>query len=76
MTSKNNKCGRIELCIDKPMAWPSGKRSGFDFHDETEAAMNEQINVELKAFYHYLSMVNIVSRWFYYLKVYNYRSLK
>lgn len=50
----------MELCIDKPMKWPSDKRSGFDFHDETEAAMNDQINVELKAFYYYLSMVSII----------------
>lgn len=48
-----------ELCIDKPMKWPSGRRSNFDFHNETETAMNDQINAELKAFYYYLSMVDI-----------------
>lgn len=47
-----------ESCIDKPMKWPSGKRSNFDFHNETETAMNNQINMELKAFYYYLSMVD------------------
>jgi len=44
------------MCIDKPTKWPSEKRINFDFHEETEAAMNEQINIELTAFYYYLSM--------------------
>ncbi|XP_029662051.1 soma ferritin-like [Formica exsecta] len=52
------------MCIDKPTKWPSGKRSNFDFHDETEAAFNEQINVELKAFYSYLSMLIIQAAYF------------
>ena len=46
-----------EFCIDKPMKWPSGDRANFKFHEETEAILNEQINMELKTFYHYLSMV-------------------
>nr|XP_012222244.1 PREDICTED: ferritin, heavy subunit-like [Linepithema humile] len=44
------------------MKWPSGKRSNFDFHNETETAMNDQINVELKAFYYYLSMAAYFGR--------------
>lgn len=58
--SGNDNCNRNEACIDKPIKWPSGKRISFDFHEETEAAMNQQINVELMAFYYYLSMVNVV----------------
>ncbi|XP_011878104.1 PREDICTED: ferritin, heavy subunit-like [Vollenhovia emeryi] len=54
--SGSDDCGRADACIDKPIKWPSGKRTNFDFHEETEAAMNEQINVELMAFYYYLSM--------------------
>lgn len=45
------------ICIDKPLEWPTGKRAHFKFHEETEAAMNKQINAEFKAFYYYLSMV-------------------
>ncbi|XP_019885024.2 ferritin, heavy subunit-like [Camponotus floridanus] len=44
------------------MKWPNNKRSGFDFHNETEAAINEQINIELKAFYYYLSMAAYFGR--------------
>ncbi|XP_018307680.1 soma ferritin-like isoform X2 [Mycetomoellerius zeteki] len=47
--SENND--QTEMCIDKPTKWPSGRRANFDFHEETEAAMNEQINVELMAAY-------------------------
>ncbi|XP_071562747.1 soma ferritin-like, partial [Temnothorax nylanderi] len=53
---------RADACIDKPIKWPSGKRISFDFHEETEAAMNEQINVELMAFYYYLSMAAYFGR--------------
>lgn len=55
--SESGDYDQTEMCIDKVMKWSNNKRSGFDFHDETEAAMNEQINIELKAFYYYLSMV-------------------
>jgi len=56
----NSDNNEMNFCIDKPMKWPHEKRIHFDFHNETETAMNEQINVELKAFYHYLSMVNAI----------------
>ncbi|XP_018307678.1 soma ferritin-like isoform X1 [Mycetomoellerius zeteki] len=58
--SENND--QTEMCIDKPTKWPSGRRANFDFHEETEAAMNEQINVELMAFYYYLSMAAYFGR--------------
>ncbi|CAL7936849.1 unnamed protein product [Xylocopa violacea] len=51
-----------DLCIDKPMKWPSGKPANFKFHQETEAILNEQINAELKAFYYYLSMAAYFGR--------------
>ncbi|XP_039302815.1 ferritin, heavy subunit [Solenopsis invicta] len=60
--SGNDNCNRNEACIDKPIKWPSGKRISFDFHEETEAAMNQQINVELMAFYYYLSMAAYFGR--------------
>ncbi|KAG5333022.1 FRIH protein, partial [Acromyrmex charruanus] len=56
LTRKKSENNQTEVCIDKPTKWPSGKRTNFDFHEETEAAMNEQINTELMAFYYYLSM--------------------
>lgn len=60
-TWKRSECdnhNQPEMCVDKPTKWPmNGKRSNFDFHDETETAFNEHINVELDAFYSYLSMV-------------------
>ncbi|XP_012288155.1 ferritin, heavy subunit [Orussus abietinus] len=43
-------------------AWPSGHRISFQFHPETEAILNEQLNVELKAFYYYLSMAAYFGR--------------
>ncbi|XP_043525813.1 soma ferritin-like [Frieseomelitta varia] len=51
-----------EFCINKPMKWPSDDRANFKFHEETEAILNEQINMELKAFYHYLSMAAYFGR--------------
>ncbi|XP_072755817.1 soma ferritin-like [Anoplolepis gracilipes] len=61
--SESGDCNRTEMCIDKPMKWPkNGKRTNFNFHDETEAIINEQINVELKAFYYYLSMAAYFGR--------------
>ncbi|XP_012542821.2 soma ferritin [Monomorium pharaonis] len=60
--SRDSNCNREEVCIDKPMKWPSGKRAKFDFHEEIEAVMNEQINVELMAFYYYLSMAAYFGR--------------
>ncbi|XP_012055069.1 PREDICTED: soma ferritin-like [Atta cephalotes] len=50
------------MCIDKPTKCSSGKRVNFFFHKETEAAMNEQISVELMAFYYYLSMAAYFGR--------------
>lgn len=55
-----NDCDRTDVCIDTPTKWPNEKRINFDFHEETEAALNDQINVELMAFYYYLSMVDII----------------
>lgn len=51
-----------EFCIDKPTKWPSEKPANFKFHQETETILNEQINTELKAFYHYLSMAAYFGR--------------
>nr|XP_012135101.1 PREDICTED: uncharacterized protein LOC100878097 isoform X1 [Megachile rotundata] len=45
-----------QFCIDKPMKWPSGNLAKYKFHEDTENILNEQINIELKACYHYLSM--------------------
>ncbi|XP_018343501.1 PREDICTED: soma ferritin-like [Trachymyrmex septentrionalis] len=59
---KSENSNQTEVCIDKPTKWPSGERANFDFHEETEAAMNEQISVELKAFYYYLSMAAYFGR--------------
>ncbi|XP_018397668.1 PREDICTED: ferritin, heavy subunit-like [Cyphomyrmex costatus] len=59
---KSENDDQIRMCIDKPTKWPSGKRVNFDFHEETEAAINEQINVELMAFYYYLSMATYFGR--------------
>ncbi|XP_043669485.1 soma ferritin-like [Vespula pensylvanica] len=50
------------ICIDKPLEWPTGKRAHFKFHEETEAAMNKQINAEFKAFYYYLSLAAYFGR--------------
>lgn len=44
------------------MKWPSGEPANFKFHQETEAILNEQINAEFKAFYHYLSMAAYFGR--------------
>lgn len=55
--SESNDYSLTEMCIDKVMKWQNNKRNDFNFHDETEAAINEQINIKLKAFYYYLSMV-------------------
>ncbi|XP_011690350.1 PREDICTED: ferritin, heavy subunit-like [Wasmannia auropunctata] len=61
--SGSSDCGQAdEVCTDKPIKWPSGNRISFDFHEETEAAMNKQINVELTAFYYYLSMAAYFGR--------------
>ncbi|XP_076235868.1 ferritin 3 heavy chain homologue [Calliopsis andreniformis] len=59
----DNKCNKSDkVCIDKPMKWPSEKPASFKFHEETETIFNEQINAELKAFYHYLSMAAYFGR--------------
>ncbi|KAK2587096.1 hypothetical protein KPH14_002862 [Odynerus spinipes] len=60
--SESISLGSNALCIDKPLEWPTGKRTSFKFHAETEAAMNEQINTEFKAFYYYLSMAAYFGR--------------
>ncbi|XP_019888602.2 ferritin, heavy subunit, partial [Ooceraea biroi] len=60
--SESGNRDQVNSCIGKPMKWPSGKKSHFDFHNETESAMNEQINVESKAFYYYLSMAAYFGR--------------
>ncbi|XP_014612406.1 PREDICTED: soma ferritin-like [Polistes canadensis] len=60
--SNKNLLDDNAICIDKPMEWPTGKRSHFKFHEETEAAMNKQINAEFKAFYYYLSMAAYFGR--------------
>ncbi|KAL6444490.1 hypothetical protein ACFW04_001965 [Cataglyphis niger] len=63
-TWKRSKCGNNnQVCIDKPTKWPmNDERTNFDFHNETEAAFNEQINAELDAFYSYLSMAAYFGR--------------
>nr|XP_003700940.2 PREDICTED: ferritin, heavy subunit-like isoform X2 [Megachile rotundata] len=51
-----------QFCIDKPMKWPSGNLAKYKFHEDTENILNEQINIELKACYHYLSMAAYFGR--------------
>ena len=54
-----NSSSKEPICTEKPSKWPSGVKTNFKFHPDTEAIMNEHINAEFKAFYCYLSMVSL-----------------
>ncbi|XP_043289563.1 soma ferritin-like [Venturia canescens] len=51
-----------DYCDGKEVKWPTGNRITFNFHPETEASFNQQINLEFKAFYYYLSMASYFGR--------------
>ncbi|XP_048511843.1 uncharacterized protein LOC125501069 [Athalia rosae] len=59
-TSAISNGGNSADCDGTPGRWPTGKRANFQFHPETEAVMNKQFAMEMKAFYYYLSMVTII----------------
>ncbi|XP_044019328.1 soma ferritin-like, partial [Aphidius gifuensis] len=49
-------------CDGKIKKWPSDNKTQYNFHPEIEAALNQQINMEFKAFYNYLSMASYFGR--------------
>lgn len=66
----NNEINKTENktetnCDGKIKKWPSDNKIQYNFHPEIEAALNQQINMEFKAFYNYLSMVD----YFYQVKI-------